>query len=109
MNFRVFEPLATLWPDLMARLPLYHSPQKSNKINASDISFSQALTLTGSGQNRLAREATAAVLNARDEDVNYRFTEEKVINSTYNALISGDAQTISNLATIFENQNTLGL
>ena len=83
--------------------------KKSNKINASDISFSQALALTGSGQNRLAREATAAVLNARDEDVNYRFTEEKVINSTYNALISGDAQTISNLATIFENQNTLGL
>ena len=83
--------------------------KKSNKINASDISFSQALALTGSGQNRLAREATAAVLNARDEDVNYRFTEEKVINYTYNALISGDAQTINNLATIFENQNTLGL
>ena len=83
--------------------------KKSNDVNSDDITFGEALALTGSGQNRLAREATAAIFNARDEDVNYLFSEEKIISSTYDALLSGDAQTISNLATIYENQNTLGL
>jgi uncharacterized repeat protein (TIGR01451 family) len=43
-----------------------------------DITFQQALALTGGDAAALARGAVAAVLNARDEDVSYRFTEDQI-------------------------------
>ena len=46
--------------------------------NANDITFDQALALTGGDQAALAREAVASILNIRDEDVTYRFTESQV-------------------------------
>ena len=83
--------------------------KKANKVTEDDITLAEALSLTDSGQNRLAREATAAILNSRDEDVVYIFSEEEIISSTHEALVGGDAEVISNLATIFEEQNTRGL
>jgi len=38
----------------------------------------QALELTGGAEAALARQAVAAVLNSRDEDVTYRFTEAQI-------------------------------
>jgi uncharacterized repeat protein (TIGR01451 family) len=43
-----------------------------------DIRFMQALELTGGDAAALARGAVAAILNARDEDVTYRFTEDQI-------------------------------
>jgi uncharacterized repeat protein (TIGR01451 family) len=43
-----------------------------------DITFMQALELTGGDAAALARGAVAAILNIRDEDVTYRFTEDQI-------------------------------
>ncbi|MBU3724075.1 MAG: DUF11 domain-containing protein [Burkholderiaceae bacterium] len=45
---------------------------------SQDITMEQALALTGGGEAALARQAVAAVLNSRDEDVTYRFTESQI-------------------------------
>ena len=47
-------------------------------VTSQDVTFSQALALTGGDQAALAREAVASILNIRDEDVTYRFTESQV-------------------------------
>ena len=51
-------------------------PNKFSTVN--DITFDQALALKGGGAAALAREAVASILNIRDEDVTYRFTESQV-------------------------------
>jgi uncharacterized repeat protein (TIGR01451 family) len=51
-------------------------PNKFSTVN--DITFEQALALKGGGAAALAREAVASILNIRDEDVTYRFTESQV-------------------------------
>jgi uncharacterized repeat protein (TIGR01451 family) len=52
---------------------------KPNKFaTVNDVTFDQALALTGGDQAALAREAVASILNIRDEDVTYRFTESQV-------------------------------
>jgi hypothetical protein len=42
------------------------------------MTMQQALELTGGAEASLARQAVAAVLNSRDEDVTYRFTEAQI-------------------------------
>jgi uncharacterized repeat protein (TIGR01451 family) len=44
----------------------------------ADITLMQALELTGGDAAALARSAVAAVLNARDEDVTYQFSESQI-------------------------------
>ena len=69
---------------------------KPNKFGTvSDITFEQALALKGGGAAALAREAVAAILNVRDEDVTYRFTESQVKEWVSEAL-SNQAVDINN-------------
>jgi uncharacterized repeat protein (TIGR01451 family) len=69
---------------------------KPNKLGTvSDITFEQALALKGGGAAALAREAVAAILNVRDEDVTYRFTESQVKEWVSEAL-SNQAVDINN-------------
>ncbi|MCW1427789.1 DUF11 domain-containing protein [Novosphingobium sp. JCM 18896] len=72
---------------------------------ASDITFEQALGLTGGGAQALAREAVAAILNIRDEDIQYGYTEAQVITMVKGAFASGNFDTVKNL---LENENTSG-
>ncbi len=51
---------------------------KEKFVSQQDISMQQALELTGGAEAALARQAVAAVLNSRDEDVTYRFTEAQI-------------------------------
>jgi uncharacterized repeat protein (TIGR01451 family) len=69
---------------------------KPNKLGTvSDITFEQALALKGGGAAALAREAVASILNIRDEDVTYRFTESQVKEWVSEAL-SNQAVDINN-------------
>jgi uncharacterized repeat protein (TIGR01451 family) len=51
---------------------------KEKFVSQQDITMQQALELTGGAEAALARQAVAAVLNSRDEDVTYRFTEAQI-------------------------------
>ncbi|MBU3719426.1 MAG: DUF11 domain-containing protein [Burkholderiaceae bacterium] len=51
---------------------------KDKFATTQDITMEQALALTGGSEAALARSAVAAVLNSRDEDVTYRFTEAQI-------------------------------
>lgn len=59
----------------------------------------QALELTGGDSAALARQAVAAVLNTRDEDVTYRFTESQIKEWVTEAL-SGQPVDLENDGTI---------
>ncbi|WP_216634709.1 DUF11 domain-containing protein, partial [Polynucleobacter sinensis] len=72
------------------------SGAKPNKfVTVNDITFDQALALTGGSEAALAREAVASILNIRDEDVTYRFTESQVKEWVSEAL-SNQAVDINN-------------
>lgn len=64
-----------------------------------DITLIQALNLGGGGEAALARQAVAAVLNARDEDVTYAFTEDQIKEWVTEAL-SGQPVDLDNDGTI---------
>jgi uncharacterized repeat protein (TIGR01451 family) len=51
---------------------------KGRPFTQQDITLMQALELGGGGEAALARQAVAAVLNVRDEDVTYAFTEAQI-------------------------------
>ena len=69
---------------------------KPNKFGTvDDVTFGQALALKGGGEAALAREAVASILNIRDEDVTYRFTESQVKEWVSEAL-SNQAVDINN-------------
>ncbi len=68
---------------------------KPKFVSKNDITFSQALELTGGDEAALAREAVAAILNIRDEDVTYRFTEMQVKEWVTEAL-TGQAVDLNN-------------
>lgn len=90
----------------------------------NDITLQEALQLTGGDLHALAREATAAVLNSRDENIQYyKFTESEIITWTQQAFSGGvpdtdgldggdwanNAEAITGLKNLFEQQNTLEL
>jgi hypothetical protein len=80
-----------------------------------DLSVSQALSVQGGGKYELARHSMAAILNARDEDVNYFASESDICSWTAAALLGNQVQvgTISydlqGLANLFKTNNELGL
>jgi uncharacterized repeat protein (TIGR01451 family) len=74
-------------------------------ITAADITFEQALALTGGGVQSLAREAVAAVLNYYDEDISYGYDLTTIINMVKTAFASGDYESTKIL---LENENTSG-
>ncbi|MFZ9314263.1 MAG: DUF7507 domain-containing protein [Burkholderiaceae bacterium] len=51
---------------------------KGKPTTQQDITLMQALELGGGGEAALARSAVAAVLNVRDEDVTYQFSESQI-------------------------------
>jgi hypothetical protein len=74
-----------------------------------DITMMEALSLGGGGKNALAREAVAAILNARDEKVNYFWSETQITGAVKSAWAGGSEYSISALHTLLEANNTLGL
>ncbi len=62
-------------PDLNWKVKTINGAGKEKFVTQQDITLMQALTLTGGDDAALARQAVAGVLNTRDEDVTYRFTE----------------------------------
>jgi len=72
---------------------------KEKFATAQDITMEQALALTGGVEAALARQAVAAVLNSRDEDVTYRFTESQIKEWVSEAL-SGQPVDLENDGTI---------
>lgn len=68
------------------------------------LTLNDALSLEGDGVNGLMREATAALLNAVHEDVNYPFRVEEIVSTTQAALSDGDVEAATD---IFEAANEL--
>lgn len=89
-------------------------PSRTVKI-IDDLSVSQALSVQGGGKYELARHSMAAILNSRDEDVNYFASEFDICSWTATVLGGGTAQVGENeydlqgLATLFRINNELGL
>jgi predicted ribosomally synthesized peptide with SipW-like signal peptide len=64
-----------------------------------DVTLMEALGLGGGGQNSLAREAVAALLNAAHPDMEYALTVGEVITRVQDAIASGEYEdTTSELA-----------
>jgi len=57
------------------------------RTKANDITFREALTVSGGSSSALARESVAAILNSYDEDVNYRFSDSQIQDWVSNAYI----------------------
>ncbi len=62
-------------PDLNWKVKMINGAGKEKFVTQQDITLMEALTLTGGDAAALARQAVAGVLNTRDEDVTYRFSE----------------------------------
>lgn len=73
---------------------------------AADVTLEQALSLQGGGASALAREATAALLNALDEDVSFKFSVDEIKAIVQDAFASGNYDVAKNM---LEAENTLGL
>lgn len=73
-----------------------------------DLTLGEALDLGGGGEDALARQAVAALLNAASDDVDFEFTEEEVIEKVQDALASGDPEEIENLKDEFDSENNRG-
>jgi uncharacterized repeat protein (TIGR01451 family) len=72
---------------------------------SADITFDQALDLTGGGANALAREAVAAVLNYYDENIDYGYdlaTIKSMVKTAYDTSIYDPTKNL------LENENTSG-
>lgn len=65
-------------PGLNWKVKIVNGGGKEKFSTQQDITLMQALELTGGDSAALARQAVAAVLNSRDEDVSYRFTEAQI-------------------------------
>jgi hypothetical protein len=80
-----------------------------------DLSVAEALSAQGGGKYELARHSMAAMLNSRDEDVNYFATESDICSWTAavlaggTAVIGNNAYDLAGLATLFKSNNELGL
>ena len=80
-----------------------------------DLSVSQALSAQGGGKYELARHSMAAILNSRDEDVNYFASESEICSWTATVLEGGTVEVgnesygLQGLATLFKMNNELGL
>ena len=82
-------------PGLNWKVKTINGGGKEKFVTRSDITMMEALDLTGGDAAALARQAVAAVLNTRDEDVTYRYTEDQVVEWVSEAL-SGQAVDLDN-------------
>jgi hypothetical protein len=70
-----------------------------------DVTLLDALNLGGGGQNQLAAQAVAALLNASDEDMHFKYTNDQVISMVKDAFDGGSGWTVDGLAAEFEYWN----
>jgi hypothetical protein len=71
-----------------------------------DKTLLQALSTGGGGMNALLRHSVAALLNASNSEIDYKYTVNEVIAMVQEAFETGDFETTKDL---FEAQNELGL
>jgi len=74
-------------------------------IAGSNYSLLEALGLGGGGVNALMRHAVAALLNASNGGVNYKYSTAQVISMVQNAFATGNYEATKNL---FEAENEKG-
>ncbi len=86
-------------PGLNWKVKLVNGGGKETFVTRQDVTLMEALELTGGDSAALARQAVAAVLNTRDEDVTYRFTESQIKEWVTEAL-SGQPVDLENDGTI---------
>ncbi len=86
-------------PGLNWKVKMVNGGGKEKFVTQQDITLMQALELAGGDAAALARQAVAAILNTRDEDVTYRFTESQIKEWVTEAL-SGQAVDLENDGTI---------
>jgi hypothetical protein len=91
---------------------------KGRSTTLADISFTDALGLLGNGggEEALAREAVAAVLNASETDgdgdgigINYKYSVDEIVTMVQSAFASGDANVMNSVKDTLEQQNTQDL
>ncbi len=73
-------------PGLNWKVKIINGGGKEKFVTNPDITMAQALDLTGGDAAALARQAVAAVLNVRDEDVTYQYTEDQIVEWVSDAL-----------------------
>jgi hypothetical protein len=73
-----------------------------------DLTLGEALNLGGGGENALARQAVAALLNAASDEIDFEFTVEEVIEKVQDAIASGDPEEIEDLKDEFDRENNRG-
>ncbi len=73
----------------------------------ADVTLLHALDLGGGGQNQLAAQAVAALLNAADEDLHYKYSSGEIIGIVQNAFDGNDSNgwSIESAAAEFEYWN----
>ena len=69
--------------------------------------FVEQLGGFGGGIDALARQGTAAYLNANRPGMNYPYTSAQVVSMVQSAIQSGNATTIENTKNLLEAANTL--
>jgi large repetitive protein len=122
MSFEEFF-FGTTQPGLNWKVMAINGAGKEKFSTQPDITLMQALELTGGDAAALARQAVAAVLNARDEDVTYQFNEAQIKGWVADALsgqpvdLDGDgtpefaagAMAIEGVKSLLDVNNNLGL
>jgi uncharacterized repeat protein (TIGR01451 family) len=73
-------------PGLNWKVKIINGGGKEKFVTNPDVTMAQALDLTGGDAAALARQAVAAVLNVRDEDVTYQYTEDQIVEWVSDAL-----------------------
>jgi uncharacterized repeat protein (TIGR01451 family) len=92
----------TNWPTA------YHTSDSFDTVfgtSASSLSLSNCLNQGGGGLNALARQASAALLNAVDPRINYPLTVDQVKTAVKNAIARGQYGDLTNL---LDHYNNLG-
>jgi hypothetical protein len=94
---------ALTWPDGYAGLDF--DATFGVNLFTPDITLSAAINLGGGGANALARQATAALLNAVDPGVNYPLSAAQVKEAVQDAVANGTIEATKNT---LEGYNQLG-
>ena len=58
-------------------------------------------------QRKLARHATAALLNAAHESIDYKFSESEIIDEVVDVIDDGDTEDVSELSQTFDDYNNM--
>ncbi|PTX41436.1 putative secreted protein (Por secretion system target), partial [Christiangramia gaetbulicola] len=81
----------------------YHNLKKSGNLN-----LQEALEIKGGGFSKLARQATTALLNACNNEINYAYSLTYIIESVQEVFASGSKFDANRLGNLFEEANKAG-